>query len=256
MQDFPTMTDHTGGVEPVPRRLRGYLNGECVFDTVSAVYVWDSPKYPAYHIPLTDVDPHLLTDDEHPRRLRRGPTTTFSLGHDESLRPGAVRAYTEDADPAVAGLARIEWDALDAWFEEDEQVWVHPRNPYTRVDALRSSRLVRVELAGHLLAESSAPVMVFETGLPTRYYLERTAVDFSVLSPSDTVTECPYKGRTTAYWSARVSGEDVPDVAWSYDFPTRALSPIANLIAFYNEHTQITVDGRPASSAAIPPGHR
>lgn len=250
MQDFPIMIDHTATVEPVPRRLRGYLGGVCVFDTVSAVYVWDSPAYPAYYVPLTDLDPALLSDDDHPRRLRRGPTRTFSLGQGENVRPGAVCAYTEDADIAVAGLVRIEWAALDAWFEEDEQVWVHPRNPYTRVDALRSSRHVRVELGGQLLAESSAPVLVFETGLPTRYYLERTSLDFSLLTPSDTVTECPYKGRTTAYWSAGVGGVRVPDVAWSYDFPTRALSPIANLVAFYNERTQITVDGRPASSAS------
>lgn len=255
MQDFPSMADHTGEVEPVPRRLRGYVDGACVFDTISAVYVWDSPKYPAYHVPLADLDPLLLTDDEQPRRLRRGPTRTFSLGVGETMRRGVVRVYSEGADPAVAGLARIEWDALDSWFEEDEQVWVHPRNPYTRVDALRSSRHVRVELAGHVLAESDATVMVFETGLPTRYYFPRTAVDFGALTPSDTVTECPYKGRTSAYWSARVDpagveGAEVRDVAWSYDFPTRALSPIANLVAFYNEDTQITVDGLPASSAA------
>ncbi len=250
MQDFPSMTDHTATVEPVPRRLRGYLGGRCVLDTVAAVYVWDSPKYPAYYVPFAALDPMLLTDDEHPRRLWRGPTRTFSLGEGETLRPGAVRVYTKDADRAVAGLARIEWDALDAWFEEDEQVWVHPRNPYTRVDALRSSRHVRVELAGHVLAESDATVMVFETGLPTRYYFPRPAVDFGALTPSDAVTECPYKGRTSAYWSARVDGTEVRDVAWSYDFPTRALSPIANLVAFYHEHTQTTVDGLPASSAA------
>lgn len=249
MRDFPSMTDHTANVEPVPRRLRGYLGGALVFDTTHAVYVWDSPKYPAYHVPLSDLDPMMLTDDDHPRRLRRGPTRTFSLTVGETVRAGAVRAYTHEAQEPVAGMARIEWDALDAWFEEDEQVWVHPRNPYTRVDALRSSRQVRVELAGRLVAESSAPVLVFETGLPTRYYLDRSAVDFSVLTPSDTVTECPYKGRTTAYWSATVGEVHVPDVAWSYDFPTRALSPITNLVAFYNEHTTITVDGEPASSA-------
>ena len=95
--------------------------------------------------------------------------------------------------------------------------------------------------------------MVFETGLPTRYYFDRLSVDFSLLVPTDTVTECPYKGRTTGYWSARVRGDlggmVVDDVAWSYDFPTRALTPIAGLIAFYNEQTMITVDGEPASSA-------
>ncbi len=254
MRDYPAMTDHTGAVEPVPRRLRGYLGGAKVFDSTRAVYVWDSPKYPAYYLPLADFDHRLLTDDDRQRRLRRGPTRSYSLEVGDTVRPGVVRAYAEDADPEVVGLARVEWAALDAWFEEDEQVFVHPRNPYTRVDALRSSRYVRVDLAGHVLAESVATVMVFETGLPTRYYFERPAVDFSLLKPSGTVTECPYKGRTTGYWTARVPGdrEDtvVEDVAWTYDFPTRALTPIANLIAFYNERTAITVDGQPASSAS------
>jgi uncharacterized protein (DUF427 family) len=250
MRDYPSMADHAGTVEPVPRRLRGYLADEKVFDSVRAAYVWDSPKYPAYYIPLADLNPSLLIDDDHPRTLRRGPTRTFSIAVGEAVRPGAVIAYATDANPEVAGLARVEWGALDTWFEEDEQVFVHPRNPYTRVDALRSSRRVRVELAGHVLAESTASVMVFETGLPTRYYLERTSVDFSMLEASNTVTECPYKGRTTGYWSARIPGETVvDDVAWSYDFPTRALSPIANLVAFYNERTTITVDGQPSSSA-------
>ena len=140
---------------------------------------------------------------------------------------------------------RFEWDALDAWFEEDEEVFVHPRNPYSRVDALRSTRAVRVELEGVLLAESSSPVLVFETGLPTRYYLNRTEVNFEHLAPSATVTACPYKGKTTGYWSVRIGETVYPDLAWAYDFPTRQLLPIAGLIAFYNEKVDILIDGRP-----------
>ena len=142
----------------------------------------------------------------------------------------------------VAGLddtVRFEWSAFDAWFEEDEQVFVHPRNPYTRVDSLRSTRTVRVESHGVVLAESSSPVLCFETGLPTRYYLNRTDVDFTHLVASDTVTSCPYKGTTTGYWSAVVDGRTHPDIAWTYDFPTRDLLPIAGLIAFYNEKVDI-----------------
>jgi len=139
---------------------------------------------------------------------------------------------------------RFQWSALDAWLEEDEEVFVHPRSPYTRVDALRSTRPVRVELDGVVLAESSAPVMVFETGLPTRYYLDRTAVDFEHLIATETVTSCPYKGTTSRYWSIDVGGRLHPDLAWSYDFPTRQLLPIAGLIAFYNEKVDLTVDGR------------
>jgi uncharacterized protein (DUF427 family) len=132
-----------------------------------------------------------------------------------------------------------------AWFEEDEEVFVHPRNPYTRVDALRSSRTVRAELDGTLLARSSSTVMVFETGLPTRYYFDRTAVDFHHLRPTPTQTACPYKGRTSDYWSVEVRDTTIEDLAWAYDFPTRQLLPIAGMVAFYNEKLDITVDGQP-----------
>jgi uncharacterized protein (DUF427 family) len=113
------------------------------------------------------------------------------------------------------------------------------------VDALRSTRTVRVELDGVLLAESACPVMVFETGLPTRYYLDRTSVRFEHLVPSDTVTSCPYKGTTSAYWSVRIGEEVHEDLAWAYDFPAAGLRPIAGLIAFYNEKVELTVDGQP-----------
>ncbi|MET8354816.1 DUF427 domain-containing protein [Micromonospora sp. NPDC005206] len=132
---------------------------------------------------------------------------------------------------------------MDSWFEEDEEVFVHPRNPYARVDAMRSTRRVRVELDGVVLAESASPVLVFETGLPTRYYLNRTEVAFGHLVPSETTTSCPYKGRTSRYWSVRVDGTVHPDLAWSYSFPTSALLPIAGLIAFYNEKVDLIIDG-------------
>ncbi len=144
----------------------------------------------------------------------------------------------------LAGTVRFDWEALDAWYEEDERVFVHPRSPYVRVDALRSTRTVRVELDGIMLGESSSPVLVFETGLPTRYYLNRPDVNFSHLVPSDTVTSCPYKGTTSGYWSVRTGGTVHPDLAWSYDFPTRQLLPITGLIAFYNEKIDTFLDGQ------------
>ncbi len=104
---------------------------------------------------------------------------------------------------------------------------------------------MRVELEGTLLAESSSPVFVFETGLPTRYYVPRTALHLDALEPSDTVTECPYKGRTSAYWSVRIGETLHRDLAWSYDFPTRQLLPITGLVAFYNEKVDISLDGQP-----------
>jgi uncharacterized protein (DUF427 family) len=124
-------------------------------------------------------------------------------------------------------------------------VFVHPRDPYTRVDALRSGRPVRVELGGVVLADSQSAVMVFETGLPTRYYVNRTDVRFEHLVPSGTVTSCPYKGTTSGYWSVQAGGTIHNDLAWVYDFPTRQLLPIAGLVAFYNEKVDIFLDGEP-----------
>ena len=140
--------------------------------------------------------------------------------------------------------ARFRWEALDAWFEEDEQVYVHPRNPYSRVDAVRANRSVRVELDGVVLAEAGSAVIVYETGLPPRYYLDRTALRLAHLEPSEKVTSCPYKGDTSGYWSARVGEALHHDLAWSYSYPTRQLLPIAGLVAFYNEKVDLFVDGR------------
>jgi uncharacterized protein (DUF427 family) len=232
-------------VEPVPRRIRGYLGGVGVFDTTRARYVWEWSNYPQYYIPLDDVRPGALIDEHTAQHSRRGTTELHGLNLGELRRPHAAKVLRESTVDGLSGTVRFEWAALDAWFEEDEQVFVHPRNPYVRVDALRSTRTVRVEVDGIRVAETSSPVMVFETGLPTRFYINRTDVDFTNLVATDTVTECPYKGTTSRYWSAKVGDTAHEDLAWCYDFPTRELLPIAGLIAFYNERTDIFVDGQP-----------
>jgi uncharacterized protein (DUF427 family) len=234
-------------VEPVPSRIRAMLDGHPVLDTTQALYVWEWPYYPQYYIPIADVNSELLVDEQHPQRLHRGTAHLHGLRVGEILRPSAARLYGDDAIDGLARMVRFEWDVLDAWFEEDEQVFVHPRNPYVRVDALRSTRPVRIELDGAVLAESASPVMVFETGLPTRYYLNLTEVNFEHLEPSDTVTSCPYKGQTTGYWNVSVGDTCYPDLAWTYGFPTRQLLPIAGLVAFYNEKVDITLDSEPLS---------
>jgi len=243
MSDFPQMIVAVNHIEPVPRRVRAFLGATQVLDSTRALYVWEWPNYPQYYIPLQDVNPAVLRDEQHAEHLSRGSAMRHGLQVGDVSRPGVAHVYGEDALAGLAGTVRFEWAALDSWFEEDEQVFVHPRNPYARVDALRSTRTVRVELEGVLLAESSCPVMVFETGLPTRYYVDRTAVRFEHLLASDTVTACPYKGTTSAYWSVRVRGELHPDLAWAYDFPTRQLLPIAGLVAFYNEKLDVILDG-------------
>ncbi len=243
MTDYPAPPVEANHVEPVPRRIRAFLGGRAVVDTTRARYVWEWPPFPQYYIPLADVLEGALVDEGTTEQTPRGDVRHHGVRVGEIERPHAAKVLGAAKVGGLDDTVLFEWSAFDAWFEEDEQVFVHPRNPYTRVDSLRSTRTVRVESHGEVLAESSSPVLCFETGLPTRYYLNRTDVDFTKLVPSDTVTSCPYKGTTSGYWSAIVGGRTHPDIAWTYDFPTRELLPIAGLVAFYNEKVDTFVDG-------------
>ena len=244
MNDYPPFLPQVDMTAAVPRRIRAVIGGHVVLDTTAALYVWESARYPHYYIPVADIDPDVLVDEQHERRLHRGTACRYGLRVGEQVRPAALHVYGEDARLGLAGYARIEWAAADAWYEEDEQVFLHPRDPYIRVDALRSTRAVRVELDGVVLAESTSPVLVFETGLPTRYYVNRTEVDFAHLTATDTVTVCPYKGTTSGYWSAQLGATTYPDIAWTYALTTKEMLPIAGLVAFYNEKVDIVLDGR------------
>jgi uncharacterized protein (DUF427 family) len=245
MSDFPKLITRLNHVEPVPRRIRAFRGAAAVVDTTSALYVWEWANYPQFYVPRGDVAEDSLVDLDRTEESPRGTAHLYAFDGDGPSALPVARLLTGAVRSELEGTFRFEWEALDAWFEEDEEVFVHPRNPYTRVDALRSTRVVRVELDGIVLAESASPVMVFETGLPTRYYLNRTEVVFDHLESSATVTRCPYKGTTTGYWSVKVGGETHADLAWSYDFPTRQLLPIAGLVSFYNEKVDIFVDGHP-----------
>jgi uncharacterized protein (DUF427 family) len=242
MNDYPDMIAQVNHVEPVPRRIRAFLADQMILDTIRALYVWEWPNYPQYYIPLNDVSAEWLLAEGNTQHSSRGLVDLHGLQVGDVHRPHAAKVLRDSSVHQLSGTVRFDWAALDAWFEEDEQVFVHPRNPYVRVDALRSTRKVRIELEGTILGESSSPVMVFETGLPTRYYLNRTEINFDRLLPTETVTECPYKGTTSGYWSIQVGDSIQPDLAWSYDFPTRQLLPITGLIAFYNEKVDIFVD--------------
>ena len=240
--DFPDHAARRGRVEPAPRRVRGYCAGELIFDTTAARYVWELPYYPQYYIPLDDVRSEHLVDESHPQRSQFGPFRLHAVNAGDTTVRSAARVFDPGGDGLIPGHVRFEWHSLE-WFEEDERVLGHPRNPYTRVDALRSHRHVVVELGGNVLADTHCPVLLFETGLPTRYYIDRSDVDFAHLTPAQTQSLCPYKGTTTGYWSVIADGTVQADLAWSYDYPLPAVAPIAGMIAFYNEKVDITVDG-------------
>jgi len=179
-----------------------------------------------------------LEDEDHVQKLRLGSSRLYSLASATRTLKSAARLY---GTGPVTNYMRFEWDTLD-WFEEDEPIILHPRNPYVRIDTLRSHRHVKVELDGIVLADTRSSLMLFETGLPTRYYIDRTDVDLSHLEPSKTESVCPYKGVTSGYWSAKVGEAVYEDIAWAYDYPLREVGPIAGMIAFYNEKVDISID--------------
>jgi uncharacterized protein (DUF427 family) len=232
-------------VEAGAKRVRAFLGGAVVADTTRPVLVWEVPYYPAYYVPVADVRAELVPDGETARSPSRGDGRTFTVRAGGREAPGAALRYPDSPIEELRDLVRLDWHAMDAWFEEDEEVFTHPRDPYTRVDILASSRHVRVDVAGVTIADSGSSRLLFETGLPPRYYLPTPHVRLDLLIPTDTVTHCPYKGRAE-HWSVRTpDGEVHPDLAWSYRAPLPESQKIAGLIAFYDEKVDIHVDGVP-----------
>ena len=243
MRDYPASIVETDRIEPAPRRVRGMLGSAVVFDTIRAVYVWEHPHFPQYYIPYADIDRRYFIDEAHSQHLSRGTARRHGLRADDIDRPGTAWLFGRDALEGLDGYVRFDWAALDAWYEEDEEIFVHPRDPYKRVDVLDSSRSVQVVVGGQVVAETRRARFLFETRLPTRYYIPQEDVRMELLVPSEKTSACPYKGRTTGYWTVEVKGQTYPDLAWTYDFPTRQMLPIAGLIAFYNEKVDIYLDG-------------
>ena len=190
-------------IEPGAKRVRVYLGGQVVADTTRPMLVWEVPYYPAYYLPRPMCGRSCWRPTGTPSTRRAAATAGPSPCAPAARR--AARAHGSYADSPIEelrDLIRFDWHAMDAWFEEDEEVFTHPRNPYTRVDILASSRHVRVEVDGATIAESTSPRMLFETGLPVRYYLPKTHVRMDLLAPTETVSHCPYKG-PAEYWSVR-----------------------------------------------------
>lgn len=229
-------------IQPSEKRVRVFLGGEVVADSTNVEMVWEKPYYPVYYFPERDVRMEMLSQGtEVGRSPSRGDIQRLDVRSSNHTALNA--AYTHPSSPveALRGLIAFEWGAMDGWFEEDEEVFVHARNPYTRVDVLASSRQIRVVVDGVEVANSSNARLLFETGLPVRYYLPKPDVRMDLLTPTSTRTECPYKG-SAEYWSVRASETEFEDVVWGYRSPVREAAQIAGLVCFYNEKVDIYVD--------------
>ncbi|MDX3660481.1 DUF427 domain-containing protein [Streptomyces sp. ID05-26A] len=222
-------------VETSAKRVRAYFGGELVADTTAPRLVWEIPYYPAYYLPLSSVRAELKPT---------GETRDGGVVHDVVTPGGTAEgaALTFPDSEALRDLVRFDFAAMDEWLEEDEPIYVHPRDPYKRVDVLSSSRHVRVALDGVTLAASAQPRILFETSLPPRYYLPLSDVRFDLLRPSPTQSQCPYKG-TATYWSVEVNGRVHDDLVWIYRSPLPESQKVAGMACFYSEKVDLYVDG-------------
>jgi uncharacterized protein (DUF427 family) len=232
-------------IEKSDRRVRAYLAGELVVDSKNVLLVFEPRRLPVYYFPAENVRMDLLKPTRH---------TVDSAGTSETLRwdlevgdrkaenaAWGYREATGDRAPLHDHVA-FYWSKLDAWFEEDDEVFVHPRDPYHRVDVVNSSRNVKVVVEGQVVAETSRPRLLFETSLPTRYYIPKLDVNMALVEPTETVTACPYKGQAH-YWSVRVGDRVLKDLIWSYPTAIAECPKIENLFSFYNEKVDLYVDG-------------
>ncbi|MGH7357222.1 MAG: DUF427 domain-containing protein [Candidatus Rokuibacteriota bacterium] len=244
------MTPANGGagspgheLEPSPRWVRVRFGGQTVADSKRVMLLREPGRLPVYYFPRADVRADLRVPVEHGAHcLDRGGAVCWTVRVGDRTAEHAAWGAA-DTHPALRDHVAFEWAKMDAWFEEDDEVYVHARDPYKRVDVLHGSRHVRVVVGGELVAESRRPALLFETGLPTRYYLPKADVRMDLLVPTDTETRCPYKGVAT-YYAVRVGSTLVPDLAWCYRHPIPECSKIENLVCFFNERVDaLYVDG-------------
>lgn len=259
----------TGGLdqlrfEPTEKRVRATVDGRPVVDSARAVLIWEPRRFvPAYAVPVEDVaaqlqpsawesasdsaetgyrmpgreGPPVLTPRD-PFHLHTADGESMDLLTGDTKRDAVAFRLT---DPDLAGYVVLDFHGLDQWYEEDEPLVAHPRNPFSRIDLRQSSRNVHIELDETVLAESTRAMVVFETGLPVRYYLPREDVRVNLI-PSDTATSCAYKG-VASYFSAQIGAAVVDDLAWTYEAPLREVADLVDLVCFFDEKFDLTLDG-------------
>jgi uncharacterized protein (DUF427 family) len=239
--------------EPSQRRVRVMFGGVTVADSRSVTLVIEKKRLAVYYFPIKDVRQDLLVPtsfkSDHPGK---GEASFYSVKVGERISEKAAWRYLTPERPELEDQVAFYWDKMDSWFEEDDEVFVHPRDPYHRVDVLNSSRHVKVVVGGEVMAETTRPRLLFETGLPVRYYIPKLDVRLDLLTPTATSTRCPYKGKAS-YWSVNVNGKEFKDIVWGYPAPIPECPKIENLLCFYDEKVDaVYVDGELQSRPVTP----
>jgi len=239
--------DYDVHFEPCPKRLRVVFNGETIADSLNAQYLFETRHIPVYYFPRDDVRMDLLERTDHSTFCPfKSEASYWSVRVGERMAENAVWTY-EAPFPEVTEIkdyVAFYWNRMDHWYEEDEEVFVHARDPYKRVDIVQSHRPVQVVLGGETVADTTNACFLYETGLPTRYYIPSADVRQDLLQPSDTSTACPYKG-IARYWHAEVGGHRFEDIVWAYPDPVPEATRVKDLMCFFNEQVDaILVDGQ------------
>jgi uncharacterized protein (DUF427 family) len=242
-------------LEPTPKRLRVEVGGVTIADSRRAMMLHESGQQPIYYFPPQDVRADVLEDSErHTRCPKKGDASYYTiLAGGEVVKDGAW--YYPDplpGAPPIKDLIAFYFNRMGRWLEEGEQIGVHPRDPYHRVDVVATDRHIRISLDGTLLAETDRALALFESNLPPRWYLPIEDVR-AELEPSDTVTRCPYKG-TASYYSVKLEGGK--DLVWYYEHPLDEVSRIKGLACFFNEKVDIELDGELQQRPDSPWSHR
>jgi uncharacterized protein (DUF427 family) len=251
--------DRVVSVEPTVKRVRAMLGGETVVDSRRALILFEQGHLPVYYLPLEDVRQDLLEETgRHTTCPRKGEATYYTVRAGDRVAENAAWRYPEPIDdcPDISGHVAFYWSAMDSWWEEDDQVFKHARDPYHRVDVLRSSRHVTVAVGGEVVADTERPLLLLETGLPPRWYVPRADVRIDRLVPSATASTCPYKG-DASYFGVRAGGGVHEDIAWSYLTPIPECPKIEQAICFFTERDTVTltVDGEEQERAETPWTH-
>jgi uncharacterized protein (DUF427 family) len=230
-------------VERSPRWVRVKYDGTYIADSKKVVLLrqYGPGKLPTYYFPKEDVHLEMLVSNGNK------PSADGFIGWTVQTKNKTAEnaAWTYADPPETLDMLRnhvsFEWDEMDGWFEEEEEIFVHARDPYKRVDVLRSSRNVRVRIGEETIAHTRNPVLLFETHLPTRYYIPKEDVQMNLLEQTQKITRCPYKGLAT-YYSVKLGNRTYDNVAWSIPDPIRENPKIKNLICFFNEKVDLIVD--------------
>ena len=231
---------------PSPKRLRVKVGDLFVADTTEGLVLYESDHLPVYYFPIKDAEEsYLLASPTRTECPYKGAATHYSLNTGVTLVQDAGWRYLDPVKgcPPIADYMAFYWSKMDHWFDEDEEIFVHARDPFRRVDCLPSSRRVEIVVEGEKVADSRKGVFLFETGHPTRYYLPISDTRLELLSPSRYISRCPYKG-IASYYHLTVNGKRHENMVWYYSEPVHESARIKGLVCFFNELVdRILVDG-------------